>query len=640
MQSIFKCPSCTGEMDIISDGLGQCSYCGSKHPLPKSFESQLNRANKLRQEEMRFDEALDLYKQIVSEDADELEAHWGAVLCRFGIEYVEDEPRRFKPTCHRTMETSIFEDVDYRIICEKASPEQMEIYGEQAKMIDTIQRKILAFQTTADPYDIFLSLKVTDDNGNKTVEREIAMRLYDQLSDKYRVFFSEVSLKSEYAGEDYEAVIYSALRSSKVMVLIADNVYNMKAKWVRNEWSRYLRMLNSDKEKKIICLVRKDMIDDDQFPIEFAAKEHLFIGDIGYETDLLHNIDAYFKRIRKSSDTGKSSVKGDLVGERDRNIILAENAFRQKDFERAKQAAHEATVQDADFAKAYWYRLLATVECGPDDIIKAKVDLTQYEDFDICCKYASKDEKKEYIRISEECQRNLKTQENYDKEYNDILTGIRKHDNDVKKISNKMEHGSQMAQDRVRKLDSDFIWALIGLIVVVVFLCIMFWGEIFGLESNQMMITLLTEFVISSVCLVVLINYNFMDGLWGWIDIIKYSIVAIVGRFIFIAVAVSVTKSDFWGLILEILIGLYFLFIAGKGIFWISRGEKGKKMNLAGAQEYDQLKEKILGKSRERLKELNEKYTKKSIELQGSVTMHNDEDLESYFDDRYQAENE
>lgn len=102
-----------------------------------------------------------------------------------------------------------------------------------------------------------------------------------------------------------------------------------------------------------------------------------------------------------------------------------------------------------------------------------------------------------------------------------------------------------MAQDRIRKIDSDFGWALIGLVVVVLFLCVMFWGEIFGMTSGQVMIALLAEFVISSVCLVTLINYNFMDELWGWFDIIKYSITAIIGGFIFIMVVVSITKSDF-----------------------------------------------------------------------------------------------
>lgn len=636
MQSIFKCPCCNGEMEIIADGLGQCIYCESKHPLPKSYESQLNRANKLRQEEMRFDEALELYKEIVSEAPDELEAHWGAVLCRFGIEYVEDEPKRFKPTCHRTMETSIYDDVDYRMICERAGEQQREIYSRQAAQIDAVQRKILAFQATAEPYDIFLSLKVTDDNGNKTIEREIAMRLYDQLSDKYKVFFSEVSLKSEYAGEDYEAVIYSALRSSKVMVLIAENVENMKAKWVRNEWSRYNRMGKEDKEKKIICLVRKEMIDDDGFPIEFAAKEHLFIGDIGYETDLLHNLDTYFKRIRKQSGDGADSVKG-LSGERDRNLLLAENAFRQKDYERAKEAAHEAALRDSDCAKAYWYRLLASLGCGPDEIIYAKADLSKYEDFEICCRYADEKEREEYEKISEECLKNLNLQDDYNREYQEILSGVADYEKEMVNINHKIEHGSKMAKDRIRNLNSDFGWALAGLIAMAAFWGILIAGEFLEFSDYKtVLIVWVVSGLLSSAALIVIINLNWMDEYWDLGEIIKYTVLAAVARIVILFVVMLVTNNEMLGLALEALISLYFAFVFIRGIFWISRGQKGRKLNAAGAREYDKLKNEILQKGQERLLQLNEQYGKREAEIAGSVSFASAQDLENWFTANYE----
>lgn len=633
MQSIFKCPCCNGEMEIIADGVGQCLYCDSKHPLPKSYENQLNRANKLRQEEMRFDEALELYKEIVSEAPDELEAHWGAVLCRFGIEYVEDEPKRFKPTCHRTMETSIYDDVDYRMIMERAGEQQKELYDRQAKQIDAIQKKILAFQTTAEPYDIFLSLKVTDDNGNKTIEREIAMRLYDQLSDKYRVFFSEVSLKSEYAGEDYEAVIYSALRSSKVMILIADNVANMKAKWVRNEWSRYNRMGKEDKEKKLICLVRKEMLEDDGFPIEFAAKEHLFIGDIGYETDLLHNLDTYFKRIRKTSDDGSRSVKG-LSGERDRSLLLAENAFRQKDYERAKEAAHEAALRDSDCAKAYWYRLLATLECAPDEVLSAKADFSKYEDFETCCRYAKGEELEEYVRISEECLKNLNLQEDYDREYQKILSGISGYEQEMSAINHKIENGSRMAKDRIMKLNNDFGWALVGIAAMTAF-----WGMLFAAEILDIKAILIlwgVSGLLSSLALVVVVNVNWLDEVLGLGEIIKYTIIAAVARIVLLFVIMLVIKSEILGLALEILISLYFVFIFVRGIFWISRGQKGRKLNAAGAQEYGALKNKILEENQELLLKLNERYGKKAEEITGSINFASAQDLAEWFSSNYE----
>ncbi len=37
-----------------------------------------------------FDKAQDLYEKIVSANPNEAEAYWGIVLCKYGIEYVED----------------------------------------------------------------------------------------------------------------------------------------------------------------------------------------------------------------------------------------------------------------------------------------------------------------------------------------------------------------------------------------------------------------------------------------------------------------------------------------------------------------------------------------------------------------------
>ena len=60
------------------------------------------------------------YNTMVKEFPNEAEAYWGLVLCRYGIEYVED-PRTKKmiPTCHRTIPKPIFDDSDYQLACQK-----------------------------------------------------------------------------------------------------------------------------------------------------------------------------------------------------------------------------------------------------------------------------------------------------------------------------------------------------------------------------------------------------------------------------------------------------------------------------------------------------------------------------------------
>ncbi len=52
-------------------------------------------------------------------------------------------------------------------------------------------------------------------------------------------------------------------------------------------------------------------------------------------------------------------------------------------------------------------------------------------------------------------------------------------------LNEKIEHGSQMAKDRVMKLNSDFGWALVGLLALVVFLGYVAADEIFDFSQTS-----------------------------------------------------------------------------------------------------------------------------------------------------------
>ena len=96
---------------------GICEYCGTKQTLPKVDDETIvnlfNRANRLRMHS-EFDKAEELYEKIINLDDTEAEAHWGIVLCKYGVEYVEDPKTCLKiPTCHRTLYEAVLTDVNY-----------------------------------------------------------------------------------------------------------------------------------------------------------------------------------------------------------------------------------------------------------------------------------------------------------------------------------------------------------------------------------------------------------------------------------------------------------------------------------------------------------------------------------------------
>ena len=115
--AIIKCKMCGGELELIpGKSVAECEFCGSVQTVPTAdSEKKLTlfaRANRLRAA-CEFDKAAGIYENIVSEFPEEAEAYWGLVLCKYGIEYVDDPATGKKiPTCHRSSFESILEDTD------------------------------------------------------------------------------------------------------------------------------------------------------------------------------------------------------------------------------------------------------------------------------------------------------------------------------------------------------------------------------------------------------------------------------------------------------------------------------------------------------------------------------------------------
>ena len=131
--STFKCKMCGGTLEISeSERVATCEYCGTKQTLPRLDDDRkanlYDRANHFRRNN-DVDKAAGIYEQILNEDKTDAEAYWSLVLCRYGIEYVEDPAtHRRLPTVNRAQFTSVFDDDNYKSALEYASIEQREIY--------------------------------------------------------------------------------------------------------------------------------------------------------------------------------------------------------------------------------------------------------------------------------------------------------------------------------------------------------------------------------------------------------------------------------------------------------------------------------------------------------------------------------
>lgn len=292
--AIFKCKACNGNLDV-EEGMSicECGYCGTRQTVPLSDNNEkkvnlFNRANRLRSG-CDFDKAAGVYESIVAEFPEEAEAYWGLCLCRYGIEYVDDPASNKKiPTCHRAEYTGIFEDGNFELACEYADGEAMQLYRGEAKEIDRLQKEILEIANNEEPYDVFICYKETAEDGQRTKDSVLAQDIYDALTDKgYKVFFSRITLEDK-LGQDYEPYIFSALNSAKVMLAVGTKFEYFSAVWVKNEWSRFLAMMKSDKNKTLIpCYCDIDAYD---MPPEFKHLQGQDMSKVGFIQDLIRGI--------------------------------------------------------------------------------------------------------------------------------------------------------------------------------------------------------------------------------------------------------------------------------------------------------------------------------------------------------------
>jgi len=157
MAVVLKCKMCGGDLSYSgNDRICICEFCGSSQAIPSTDDEKritlFNRANALRMR-AEYDQAFRIYDAIVAEFPEEADAYWGQCLCRYGIEYVEDPvSRERKPTCHRTVITSILKDDSFLSACEKTDTAGRIYYQQEAEIIDRIQQEILRIAEREAPY--------------------------------------------------------------------------------------------------------------------------------------------------------------------------------------------------------------------------------------------------------------------------------------------------------------------------------------------------------------------------------------------------------------------------------------------------------------------------------------------------------
>lgn len=362
--AILKCKMCGGNLEISKGmSVGECEYCGTRQTIPKADDEKkinaMNRANHFRRQ-CEFDKAIEVYEKLIQTEEEDAELYWTLALCKYGIEYVDDPVTKKKiPTCHRMQYTSILDDMNYKEALTRADSIQKIVYQEEAEAIASIQKGILDICNKEEPFDVFICYKESDEYGSRTQDSVLAQDIYYGLTEKgFKVFFSRITLEKK-LGEAYEPYIFSALNSAKVMIVVGTKPEYVNAVWVKNEWSRFLMLMQKNKNKMIVPAYRG--MDPYDLPDALSIYQSQDMSKLGFMQDLIRGITKVLEGDKEQEV--KQDVQVVVSNETSNNIALLKRgylALEDGEWERAFDFFEQVLNYDAENSEAYMGQLLSS----------------------------------------------------------------------------------------------------------------------------------------------------------------------------------------------------------------------------------------------------------------------------------------
>ena len=288
-----SCPFCGGEF-AYNNGKPKCRYCGAYKTLSASNEETslfYSATQKLRLAD--FVEAELEFDDIVQKYPENSNGYWGRLMAKYGIKYEQDYDGSRIPTCYATSIESIYTSNDYLMALKYADADNKAFYQEKAAYIERIRKEWIAKADKEKPYDIFICYKDSDrENGiTHTKDSDECLELHSYLTEKnYRVFFSRVSLHG-IGGEKYEPYIFNALSTAKIMIVYGSKLEYITSPWVKNEWTRYGKRIQSgEKASNSLVVAYKDLNPGD-LPAPLRSRQCFDANSMRFYNDLTNMIE-------------------------------------------------------------------------------------------------------------------------------------------------------------------------------------------------------------------------------------------------------------------------------------------------------------------------------------------------------------
>lgn len=151
------------------------------------------------------------------------------------------------------------------------------------------------------------------------------------------------------------------------------------AVWVKNEWSRYLKLMASDKTKHLIPCYKG--IDAYDMPREFAKLQAQDMGKVGAMQDLLRGIEKLLPKAEPAVPVVQEKVVVGNAGGSNKIASLLDRgnmALEDGDWVKAESFFEDVLNNDSKNAQAYLGKTLAQEQCRTmDALVRKRKDVYQ-----------------------------------------------------------------------------------------------------------------------------------------------------------------------------------------------------------------------------------------------------------------------
>ncbi len=341
----LKCKYCKENLEFsFGDTAAKCWNCGYIQSVPKSLGEENAELYKQAQELLtlkEFDKAARIYNDLSAAAPGDAELSWDLILCKFGIEYVKKPAEKeFLPIINRLSDVMIFDGNDYKKAMNLADANQKKVFRRDAIAIYDVQKKMLEETEGLEPCDIFICYNIN------TTDSFAATDLADLLKKKGLKVFMPITAEAAKleSNANSEPVIFSAIKSSKIMVAVGCDPEALTDLDTANTWRRYVNLIAEGANKDIVAVYR-DM-NEDELPDELKTVSKIQMSGSEYRDEFLKVIKDKLDAIKATDDRWLEEEKAALeAAEAERNKALHDLMSKVEELDTADV---DYTIKDHD----------------------------------------------------------------------------------------------------------------------------------------------------------------------------------------------------------------------------------------------------------------------------------------------------